>query len=86
MHRALTTGSVHRARLLRLLLLKAQFAKHFNKVGNPLKKGVRMHCSCPDFKVGCIVTKDNLLLHQMPNPSINTDASDKAAGAGYVKR
>jgi hypothetical protein len=21
-----------------------------------------------------------------PNPSINTDASDKAAGAGYVKR
>jgi len=23
---------------------------------------------------------------QRPNPSINTDAGDKAAGAGYVKR
>jgi len=31
-------------------------------------------------------TISTFFLRKRPNPSINQDASDKAAGAGYVKR
>jgi hypothetical protein len=33
-----------------------------------------------------VLRAEVLFLHNSPNPSINTDAGDKAAGAGYVKR